>query len=70
MNVCLRLLAPQDNRNARFFQLKDVPRFLVRTACCLRLYIASHKKFKNLGLNCSFRMKPLPLNAEEHGQTI
>ena len=68
MNVCLRLLAPQDKRNARLFQLQDVPRFLVRTAYCLRLYTASHKKFKNLALKCSFRMKLLQLNAEEHGQ--
>ena len=51
-----------------FFQLKDVSRFLVRTAYGLRLYIASHKKFKNSALNCSFRMKPPQPNVEEHGQ--
>ena len=32
--------------------------------------LASHKKFRNIALHCSFRMKPLQLNAEEHGQTI
>ena len=70
MNVCLRVLDSKDKRNSRIFQLKDVPRFLVWTAYCLRLYIASHKKFRNIALNCFSRMKPLQLNAEEHGQTI
>ena len=38
------------------FQLKNVPRcLLVWTAYYLRLYIASHKKFRNIALNCSFR---------------
>ena len=32
MNVCLRVLAYEDKRNTRYFQLKDVPRFLVTTA--------------------------------------
>ena len=70
MNVCLRVLDSKDKRNSRIFQLKDVPRFLVWTAYCLRLYIASHKKFRNIALNCCFRLKSLQLNAEEHGQTI
>ena len=68
INVCLSVLDSKDKRNSRFFQLKDVPRFLVWTAYCLGLYIASHKKFRNMALSCSFRMKPLQLNAEKHGQ--
>ena len=55
INVCLRVLDSEDKRNSRFFQLKDVLRFLVLTAYCLRLYIASHKKFRNIALNCSSR---------------
>ena len=58
MNVCLRVLDSKDKRNSRIFKLKDVPRFLVWTAYCLRLYIASHKKFRNIALNCCFRMTP------------
>ena len=38
-----------------FFQLQDLSRFFVWTAYCLRLYIATHKKFRNIALNCSFR---------------
>ena len=38
MSVCLRVLACEDKRNTRFFQLTDVPRFLVTTAYCLRPY--------------------------------
>ena len=41
----------------------------VWTAYFCWLYITSHKKFRNIALNCSFR-KPLQLNSEEHGQTI
>ena len=55
MNICLRVLDPEDKRKSWFFQLRDVPCFLVWTAYCLRLYFASHKKFRNMALNCSFR---------------
>ena len=43
MNVCQRVLDSEDKRDSSFFQLKCVPRFLVWTAYCLRLYIASYK---------------------------
>ena len=43
MNVCLRVLDAEDKRDSSFFQLQCVPRFLVWTAYCLRLYIASYK---------------------------
>ena len=55
VNVWLRVLNSEDKRNSRFFQLKDVPLCLVWMAYCLRLNIASHKKFRNIALNCSFR---------------
>ena len=43
MNVCLRVLDSEDKRDSSFLQLEYVPRFLVWTAYCLRLYIASYK---------------------------
>ena len=55
MDVCLRVLDDEDKRNSRFFQMTDVPRFHVWTSYSLALYIASHKKFRNIALNCSFR---------------
>ena len=58
MNVCLRVLDSKDKRISRFFQLKDVPRFLVWMAYCFGLYIASNRKFRNIALNCSFRNAP------------
>ena len=48
-------MTPMTKETHFFFQLKDVPRFLVWTGYCLRLYIASHKKFTNTALNSSFR---------------
>ena len=40
MNICLRVLDSEDKRKSWFFQLRDVPCFLVWTAYCLRLYFA------------------------------
>ena len=71
MNVCLRVLAYEDKRNTRYFQLKDVPRFLVTTALLANDFTRQSQeiqKFRNLALDCSFRMKPLQLNAAEHEQ--
>ena len=55
MNVCLNVLDSKTKRNSRFFQLKDVPGFLVWTAHYLRLCIASHEKFRNIALSRPFR---------------
>ena len=58
INVCLRVLGPEDRRNSRFFQLRNVPRF-VWTAYCLGRYIDSHKKFRNIALRAFLLETPM-----------
>ena len=60
----------QGQKKLTLFSIERPPCFLAWTVYCIRFYLASHKKFRNIALNCCFRMKPLQLNAEEHGQTI
>ena len=46
---------------------------IIRAAKWLRLNTTAHQKFGNIAFHCHKRlrkMKPLPLNSEEYGQTI
>ena len=53
-----RLFDSKDKRNSRFSQLKEVPGFLVWTAYCLRLCIASHKKILKYSAQPFFQKRP------------